>query len=336
MLVSIAIDPSCFGPMGVTENASRHAAERLLEACAENAVLLAGEGHDLVAEIISCVSALSTRLGQQLQIRAAELAKIKHRAIVVSKNPVADYQKDITQVCRIAQELRADIVVCHNNEHTEKARAILPTEIEVCILEDFPNSKTQDLRREMLQTQRLDFRNGNLSAEEIVGRIVRYGTLVVFADNYIGAATKESPHGRRLRTFVLGIIWVARQWKTWSPFADRLKLNVKVITAAGMTGARAGYIEPRNTEANILSMLNREDSQRILGQIVVALKQDGNPKLFRDRFMEVQGRCWGIRHSLEDIGQLAGPLKRRTPTLIDPHSEANRMLMAEIQKLPDL
>ena len=75
------------------------------------------------------------------------------------------------------------------------------------------------------------------------------------------------------------------------------------------------------------------DTTGILGQVHIDLKQDSTPAIFNDRFLVGFGRCWSIRHGIDDIGKLAGPKDKRRPTIVAPDCQAYRDIFAEIRRL---
>jgi len=333
MLVGIVVEPGCFGPVAVIDGDSRGAAERVLDALAENAVLIGPCGRDLIREIIDNVAALNTKLGQQLQIRIAELAKMRQRVCVSSEAPLPGDERE--QLIEAARVLRADIVVCSCVESAERARDTLAGSTEICGLPEYPTSNADRLRKALSQTQRLDRPGCGLSAEEIVGRAVKYCMNITIADNFIGVAAKEYPARKTLESYVRGALFIAEQWGQHSPFANSRKLNMLILTAAGDTGARGGFINPTEAKARIEVVFQRLAGALGLGSITIAAKKQATPKIFRDRFLEAGGRCWGIRHSLDDFARLRTNSANKSPTFIDPHSEANRGLLSEILMLAD-
>ena len=63
------------------------------------------------------------------------------------------------------------------------------------------------------------------------------------------------------------------------------------------------------------------------------MKTDTDPPVFRDRLLACGGRCWGIRHGIDDIAALGFDPKKRSPTFLDPDCPANRRLLGAILNL---
>ena len=88
MLVSIAIDPACFGPKVVVDDESRFCAERVLDSVLDNAVLVSAFGRDFRDHLIDEVSALGTGRGEHIQILAADILKQRRNRIVALDCPL--------------------------------------------------------------------------------------------------------------------------------------------------------------------------------------------------------------------------------------------------------
>ena len=63
---------------------------------------------------------------------------------------------------------------------------------------------------------------------------------------------------------------------------------------------------------------------------------DGQPSIFRDRYIKAGGRCYAVRHGVDDIGRLGGSRAGRSHTVLDPDCSVNREIVSEILDLPDV
>src|SRR5262249_23043777 len=120
----------------------------------------------------------------------------------------------------------------------------------------------------------------------------------------------------QLRRFARGILYVARQWRVYSPFAGASRSHVRVLSAAGVCGARGGFVDVAKAEAAIRSALAEVDVAHEIATVDVDLRQDSVPGVFSDRFVAGAGRCWCIGHGIDDLGTLDTPGARSRPTTI--------------------
>jgi hypothetical protein len=92
-------------------------------------------------------------------------------------------------------------------------------------------------------------------------------------------------------------------------------------------------VSPKKAEQAIRAALVAADHLQIVKNIMVDLKKDTTPQVFKDRFLAGFGRCWGISHGMDDIGRLTGPRAKRSPTILAPDSQAYRDILADIMRL---
>ena len=107
-------------------------------------------------------------------------------------------------------------------------------------------------------------------------------------------------------------------------------VTVRVVTVAGATGARGGYIDPEDARQKIIQAVGAADTEGSIAALEIVLKVDSSPPVFNDRLIGTGCRVWLIRHGVDNFGALERPAPKRSPTFIDPDCSANRRLLAAI------
>lgn len=330
------MDPACLAPDILSEGDARFGAETILQGVIENGVLLAPEAGQYIKMLASAASRLGSRTGQLVQLLTAEIAKNCSMFVTGSERSYTSSTvppMETSDLGRLAEELRADVIVCRDVRDARCLRNFCDTEIEVCTLSEYRYSKTEAKRKKWTQTTRIDI----LPEEQVVdlvGRIVRYSRDIFVVDKYFASKAKDGYINKGLRPFVQGLLYVAKSWRKCSPFASILVPTVHLLSVAGGTGASGGYIEPSMTEKTIRKLVQRLDSKRAIGELRVSLKRDKVPPVARDRFLSAMGRCFGIQHGIDDIGKLDVPQIARGPTSLIPDCQDYRTLFTEINSLP--
>jgi hypothetical protein len=144
----------------------------------------------------------------------------------------------------------------------------------------------------------------------------------------LGRAAKEKV-STELERFVRGVVFLAG-----CGASTARPREVHIISEAGNSGGRAGYIDPAKAERNIRAAIASADRDKLISGLTVELKQESEPPVFRDRLVACDGRCWAIRHGVDDFGRLFDAKGLRSPTFIDPDCPATRRLLGLIQALP--
>ena len=83
MIVSAVVDPSAFGPLGITDELSKREAIAFLHGIIDNGVLLDEPTRALLREALIEVSQLNTRMGQRIQLLLLEI-QTQHKKFVVT------------------------------------------------------------------------------------------------------------------------------------------------------------------------------------------------------------------------------------------------------------
>ena len=84
----------------------------------------------------------------------------------------------------------------------------------------------------------------------------------------------------------------------------------------------------------IRKAVDRADAKKRIESVRVSLK-DGSSKLMLDRFVSDAVRCWGIKHSIDDLGWLYdSSSSEQRPTVIEPDCQVYRDLIGSVLSLP--
>lgn len=325
MLVTLGVSPDCFGPTAVTQVEERYAAERVLEALLQNALVLTMRS-DFAAAVSGRVSDLPLKLGQQLRIRSAEFLKVGKqtvRAIPMPREVIG-----VVGSLVAAAKAGADAVICASASEVMYVRAALgasPT--EVCTLAEYPESRTEALRQTFRETVELHTL-ACAKCRSVFARALSAGERIVVADKMLGRAGKDGYITTPLERFARGVVFLAECARDAGSAAP----EIDVVTLAGNVPG-TGYVDPAKAERAIRGAIGRVDPSGDVSRLSVTLKADTDPAIFRDRLFACGGRCWGIRHGVDDLGHLKLEPAKRSPTYLDPDTVANRRLLSSIQNL---
>ena len=328
MLISIVMDPTCLTPKGISCGAARAGAERLLDGVLRNGVLLAADSRQYVAELASAASGLGARTGQLIQLYIAEIGKRSSMYIATDSSlQIGSFKPPtLARLRDIALALHADIVVCRDPPDTGFVADLRNYGTEVCTLSNYELSKAEARRRGWTQTTRIDHLSA-VDSEWLVGRTLRYATEILVCDKYIAHAAKSGWMTPQLKRFGKSLVYVARCWKKHSPYARFQKPNINILSVAG------GNVNPYTAEKVIRQVVSRLDSNRCIGKVYISLKIDRHPSITSERYLSAMGRCFGVQHGIDDLGNLTLPQSKRRPTSLLPDCQVHRDLLGEIQAL---
>ena len=275
---------------------------------------------------------LEPKLGQQLQILSAELIGQKKRYLAAWEGRAAERDDPVEELGALARELKADAVICGTQNTADFLTNSVDPNVEVVEVRHYFESATEKKRRAYLQAVRLDSIREPERRHSFVCRIVKYARRVTLLDRYFA---RHAINGNRtqLRRFAKGAVYVARQWRSCSPYAGSGELEVELLTVGGNTGG-TGYIDPVRAEKALREAVGSVDVDSIISRLVVTVKEDRSPRLFKDRFLEAKKRCWGVRHGFDSLGRLS-QIKDREPTFIDPSSQDYLDLASQLRGLAD-
>lgn len=336
MLVSLVVDPRCFGPEAVVDDNTRKEALRLLQAVIEDgAIFVAHSAAQFCQSVADEAEKLGTKLGQRIQKLAEELLKgtTRDRCVVTPRDPDLRKTGSITErLCSLAKSTRTDLIVCPDSHAAREFAAAAGQGIEVCDLPRYSDALVEQKRTKFASEFPLHSCSES-HATECVGRAVRYGDVIVIADKMLGRKAKNGKVTADLRRFAKGVIYLAAQWHSFSPFADRLPCRVELVTLGWCTGSGGGDVNPAIAAPVIKAAIEEADAERLVQLMTIEFKQDDESGAFNERVLGCAGRAWRINHGLDDLGRLTGPAAERRFCSIDPDSQANRDRLAAIRRL---
>lgn len=341
MLIGLAIDPECFGPSVVVDRESRSCAERMLDSILANAVLVCTSEDEYLKNLIEEVESLSTRLGSDIQIRLAEILKNQRRCVVGVGQGESDSILDSLRIS--ATTLRADLVVCKNQDDVASLQDLRNSGIEVCDLYDFSRSAAEQKRCAWTQPQKLDEIDAAMAAST-VGAAVKYTDEIAILDYTIASAAKKASDRAAetdadrmfgyLKGYAKGIVYVVDQWFAHSPFGGDGKIDITIVTQGKLVGT-LGYFDPAIIGTWIDQAIRDVDRNNRIDSIDVQFKLDTRPRIFLERFIFAGQSCWGMQHGADHFGKLVDVAGRRQPTFITPDCAGYRQLVSQIMNLPD-
>lgn len=337
MLVSIAIDPRCFGVDVIDDLESKRAAEGILNALRGNAVALCDIDRDwlnaLKSQIID-LNIANTGLGQSVQIRFEELLKQQRLSIVPVGRRITGSK--IHRLRRISKLLRADIVICASSAEVDELSDLVDDGIEVCSLNHYARSNTE--YRRQVWSEPADLNNmKSVLAESIVGRAVKYSDEIIIYDPFIGklAATARSGQPRNLRKFAQAVVFVAQQWFDVSPYSRGDGVKIKIVTRAGWIPA-SPHIAPDNAHSRLETALRNCDTDGFIKELDLIFKQDDKQPRFRSRYIKAGQHCWKIDHEIRDLILVKSPRGERGDVSVTQDCQTFRSFVRGIEELPDL
>ncbi len=334
MLTSVVIDPLCFTNRALQEPEVRFGAEQLLDGVIKNGVFLADDARTFLQELVSSVTTLSSTSGQRVQLLVAEIAKTPHRYVAAARRPLytTSPSNRLSLMAAVAGAMRADVIICQCDSDVRRLSTLNQPPIEACTLSGYNMSRAETKRNTWYRTTRIDTLPTSV-CNEIVGRVLKYTNEILIADRFFAIAANSGWPNPRLRRFAAGVVFLANCWCRDSPYNSRSRPILHIVSVVGNTSAAGQYVDPRVVEANIRTAIAALDTQNSVGSIVISLKHDRHPRIANDRFLFGKGRCFGVMHGIDDIGNLAAPQSARRPTSLVPDCDDHRALLVEIRSL---
>lgn len=336
MLVSIALAPGVLSPPAAHPPLVIRSLASVLHAVAQNGILICHSPAALRAALVQAAAAMPGPAAQRLQLVAADIAKnIERYAASPAGGPPGPSAgiNPCSPCVTAARSCHCDVVIALNDSERQQCiDAGAPPEL-VILVEEFVGSACDARRSAWLAAQRLDTLDAP-SAEMLVGGAVRFAKKIVVADKMIGVSAKDG--NSRVTKHLRGVSYIVNAWHRLSPYAAGT-LDVEIVSVAGGSGSRAGFIDPATTRTTIVNAMRQLDSGRKIGELTITLKQDGEPQVFNDRVLTCGTRAWGIHHGFDDLGKLGNvtPNNRRRPTRIEPASDALATTFRDILALRD-
>jgi hypothetical protein len=336
VLFSIVLSPKLLDPCVTECRTTVRFLTDLLKAIKKNGLLVCRNAGDIRTGLATLASDPRSCKDQKFGVLATELAKEIGRYCVPL--PVADQARRdsagaYANCVMLAKSPACDGVIVLDDEEKDRCiREGVPAG-QVILLEQFEESKLGRRRLEWTESQRLDTLPPE-KAKEIVARSVRFCDRITVVDKMIGVATKQS--ASNLRRHLLGVMYVVDRWRASCPDEHRC-LSLEIVTVAGSTGAKSGYLDPSETERCIMDELMKLDASKCIGHLKITLKRDEYPSIFNDRLLYGARRAWAVHHGFDDFGRLSANSRSRgmRPTRIDPASISLLTIYRDITRLPD-
>jgi hypothetical protein len=338
MLVSIALAPGVLNPPAAHSPAQLRALASVLRAVAQNGIVVSPDLVQFKSELLGAAAAATGPVAQRFTPLAEDLAKNLHR-YAISREGAPSINDAFAQCAETARWGHCDAVVVLNEADRQRCADVGLRLDRTVLLEEFADSTIDHTRSGWLSSQRLD-KLALPDSISIVGRALRFSKSVVVADKMIGVSMKhgkDTPFHRaeRVAQHLAGLLFLVKAWKQASPLAQQASLDAEVVTVAGGSGARGGFIDPTILRTAINTAAANLGLYREVGKLRITVKSDGEPPVFNYRLMSCGGRVWGLQHGLDDFGRLVKETDRR-PTILDPSSDALDSVFREIRALPDL
>jgi hypothetical protein len=273
MLISVVVDPNAFNRALFSTPGYRDQAEVLFRGLESNGLMLVDSQSKLLDELDEQLKKLSTKDGQQLQIRFAELRKRPgYRFITV------DASRCDTQHCsgfhHVACTVRArcfgDSVILDEPTFEEFQSRKLPCDSLIPLSRYISSGLELERRRFMEQLPFIDqMQPGEF--DDLISRSVRFSKTLQFFDKQIG-------HGSSLGRFRAGIERILRLWTVNCHFA-KPTLRAELFTCVQDTHEPEQVVHRRVLEG-ITQPLSREFGV----PFTLFWKQD-SPRISHDRYL---------------------------------------------------
>lgn len=273
MLMTAVIQPEAFDQSHFAAPGYRDQAEMLLRGLASNGLLLSDPNCRLLREINERVERLSTKVGQQIQIRLAELQKSDRRRVVIADRTACSCPTSLEMLdaCHaVHSSLETDTLIVDSASLVQlQAGGVTPSDITP--LSAYISSDFEQKRHYCLdQVPPIDQMAPGEFDEHVI-RITRFSKRLRFYDKQIG---KGAVGG-----FRTGIGRILSLWVGNAHFPRQL-LSVEIYTCVQKTH------DPTDTVYNrILGNLVRRLATGSRVPIKLYFKEDA-PSLTHDRFLQ--------------------------------------------------
>lgn len=303
---------------------------RVLSRISTNGVILTVDVAGLRKQLAECAS-----IANQLQINRASIllteysTNISQYACSVPSMGPQPNDSVVAIALEICRQGRADAIVTPSLAACQQfidAGAPAQTVLDVSSLDSLLD---EHIPWSWPPTARLD-RLAKRERDDLIGRVIRYATQLTIADKMIGVSAKDN--AKRVLRYMRGLEYFVECWSRFSPFASHRLLDIEIVTVAGRTGAKGGYIDPKAVRSNIDSAIRQTSILKHSRSPIITLKQDAEPSVFNDRLLRCRARTWGIHHGLDYFGDLRTEAPAR-PTMLDLSSDARDSVYRDIKSL---
>lgn len=339
MLVSIALAPCVLRPPAAHSPSLIRSLSAMLYAVSQNGIIVCPDLSALRADLVHAAAAASGPAAQRFRLVATDVAKDIER-YSVSPDDLSSGTTPGSTFCAgcvsAARWGRCDAVVVLDDQERQLCIASGAPPERIVPVEDFAGSSLDLKRAAWLTAQRLDTL-ARSDAQALVGSAIRFAKKIVVADKMIGVSAKDG--AAKATKHLRGVAYLVDAWSEASPHASA-SLEVEIVSVAGGSGARAGFIDPVAARSAITSAMTQLGTLSKIRGLTITLKQDGDPQVFNDRLLVCGTRAWGIHHGFDDLGklELVDRLSRKPqlrPTRIEPASDALATTFRDIQALRD-
>jgi hypothetical protein len=251
MLISLALDPKSFDRDLFATPGYRDQAEILFRGLESNGLVLVDSEGRLLDELDDRLSRLSTKDGQQLQIRFAEMRKRSRHRLIVADPVVCDTRHcpDTHNIaCTLRSKCGGDSVIIDEPTFDGYQARRIPTQRFTPLSRYIFSDLEVERRRLMEQLPYID-QMAPGEFDSLMTRALRFTRVVRFFD-------KQIAKGERLGRFKDGIRRILELWTTNAHY-PRSVLRAELYTCAQQTHVAQADVH-RKVVANITRLLAAE------------------------------------------------------------------------------
>jgi hypothetical protein len=274
MLMTAVIQPDAFDQSNFLIPGYRDQVEMLLRGLASNGLVLCDPNCKLLRELNKRVESLGTKVGQQIQIRLAELQKSSRRRVIIADRSACSCPTSLGMLdscCTVHSSLKTDTLIVDSATLLHlQTKANAPkdmTPLSAYISSDFERKRHYCLD----EVPPIDQMAPGEFDEHLI-RITRFSKRLVFYDKQIG-------NGSSLGGFRTGIGRILTLWVKNAHF-PRSSLTTEIYTCGKRTHETTEVIYNR-----ILNNLVRRLSSDSGVPVKLYFKQD-TASLTHDRFLQ--------------------------------------------------
>ena len=335
MLVSMAIAPTLLTHNFSSSEARNRALLSIFAAIADNGVIVTHSRSDLRSSLVSLATGLNGPLSQRVITYATDIAKnLKAYSVEVEK--ISSHNELPDDFVAGILWSRCDAVIVPDGSAQDELVSHGICADQIINASKLLDSEFEQVRRRWQKPQRLDEMSIR-DAKHVLESTVRYAKSLAVFDKMIGIKTKggkDTPFHRAksIEPFMLGVKCLVDAWSSRSPYSGSQHLEVTIVTVAGATSARGGYINPPDVRLAIEDAWAELGIDKSVAKLSIELKKDRTPGIFNYRFIKAMGRVWALEHGVDDLGNLFATGDRR-PTVINPNSDAHASICSDLLNL---
>jgi hypothetical protein len=225
MLMTVVIDPDVFEAAEFAQPLYRGQAELLFRGLQTNGLVLVDPTGRLWEEVLERLEKLPSKLGQQLVIRAQELAKNKRSKIIKVDPQVCQVEPSFdlfTSVRKIAEACKADTMIV-----TSQGKADLQRDGQgvgaITVMSTYLESAWESERHNFLELQEPIDRLPKDRMDDLLIRCLRFTKWIRIYDKQIGK-------GYRAGHFLRGIEYILNLWRNHCHWQVKNDFFVEIIT----------------------------------------------------------------------------------------------------------